>query len=802
MLKSYLKTAWRSISRNKLFSLLNVVGLGTGMAVALLIGLWLFYQYSYDRFLPSYDRAYQVKTNYSSNTGGTLTYDQLPIPLAAVIKQDVPGIDRVALALSSESFGPMSQVLSVGDKKISPGGISVGDDFLTIFKFPLLQGKADHVFSEHGSIVLTEATAKALFGKENPMGKTVTFNSYEYLKVTGVLKDLPANSSFQFGSLTSFKDLAAGNWAGGWVHDAINNWAQPAFRIYVSLKPHVSYAQVEPQISGLFKKYAPDIYSTHKQQVIMQPISDWHLYSQYENGVATGGLIEYVRIFFIIGVLVLLIACINFMNLSTARFEKRAKEVGIRKVVGSTRVWLVMQFLTESVMIATAAFLVCLILVESALPAFNSLAGTAITIPYTNPLFWLLMSGYILFTGCLAGSRPAFYLSSFAPVKVLKGKLQVGKFAALPRKVLVVLQFSSSIAFIIATIIIYQQIRYAKERPRGYDANRLVVTDGVDGDYTGLKEAALRSGLVTSMTASLTPPTEVNSQLDIESWTGKQTNAPLKVAVNATWDADFFTTFGISFAEGRNFTGVPGSDSLCAIFNESAIKQMQLKEPLNSVITLSSPTLPRHLRIIGVVHDALTNAPFAPAEPTIYIYQPWLFAITYRLSPNVDAHVAMDRLRTIFTKYRPQIPFQYHFVDESFAAKFAMEDLVGKLSGIFATLAIFISCLGLFGLAAYVAEQRTREIGIRKVLGASVKSIFFLITKDFILLVVISCVIASPVAFYFLSNWLQGYYYHISINPLVFLISAAGAILIAVATISVQAVKAALMNPVRSLQTE
>jgi putative ABC transport system permease protein len=799
MLRNYLKTAWRNISRNKLLSMLNIAGLATGMAVALLIGLWVFYQYSYDRFFPAYDRAYQVKNNHSISSGEIYTQDVLPIPLAKAMKKDVPGIECVAVTFSV-TYGPMSDVLSVGEKKLSPAAIAVGDDFLKIFKFPLLEGAADYVFSEPGSIVLTESTAKALFGREDPLGKTVLMNNYANLKVTAVLKDLPANSSLQFGFLTSFTDMAKD----GWVHEGVTDWNQPAFKIYVSLKPHVSYDQVEPRISGLFKKYAPGIYQKSKQQVIMQPVKDWHLYSEYENGVPVGGLIEYVGIFIILGVLVLLIACINFMNLSTARFEKRAKEVGIRKVVGSSKAWLVMQFLTESVMVAMAAFIISLVFVESALPAFNSLAGTAISIPFANPQFWLLMIGYILFTGCLAGSRPAFYLSSFQPVKVLKGKLQVGKFAALPRKILVVLQFSCSIALITGTIVIYQQIQYTKNRPRGYDANRLIVTEGAgSGDYTGLKQAALQSGLVTSMTASLSPPTEVYTHWDIEGWTNKKGNGSLKVALTAIGDSDYFKTLGITFKEGRNFAGDRGKDSLCAIFNEAAIEQMQLKQPLSSDISsFSNPTLPHRLRIIGVVHDALTNGPFAKAEPAIYVYQPWLFVITYRLSPNVDVHVAMDRLRTIFTRYRPQYPFQYHFVDESFTAKFALESLVGKLAGIFAILAIFISCLGLFGLAAFVAEQRNKEIGIRKVLGASVRSVFILVTKDFIQLVVISSFVASLAAYYFLQNWLQGYYYHTSISPVVFLISAAGAIVIAVATISFQAIKAAVMTPVKSLRTE
>jgi ABC-type antimicrobial peptide transport system permease subunit len=797
MLKIYLLTAWRSLLKNKGYSLLNICGLAIGMAVALLIGLWVYYQYSYDRFLPGYDEAYQVKYNYGSN-GEVNTQDQVPIPLAAAMKKDVPGIEHIALTFSSAAYGPLSQTLSVGDKNLGPTGFATESDFLKIFKYPLLEGTADNVLSNPRSIVLTASVAKALFGDEDPMGKTVRYDSTQNLKVTGVLKDLPANSTFRFDFLTSFSDLESD----GWVKDAITDWNQAGFKLYVSLRPHVTYAQVEPQISMLVKKYSPGIYQTYHQQAIMQPLKDWHLYSEYKNGVEAGGLVEYVRIFVIIGILVLVIACINFMNLSTARSEKRAMEVGIRKVVGSSRSWLIMQFLMESIVLAFAAFILALVFVQLALPAFNAMSGTDIHIPYANPIFWLLMISYILFTGCLAGSRPAFYLSSFQPVKVLKGKLSVGKFAALPRKILVVLQFSSSIAFIIGTVVIYQQIEYAKSRPRGYDANRLVVTEGVNGDYPALKQAVLQSGLVTSMTASLAPPTEVYWHADIERWTGMQSNETIKVAMNAIGDTDYFKTLGITFKEGRNFMGNPGADTLCAIFNEAAIKRMHLKEPLNSTMSWSYSTVPNNLRIIGVVHDALTNAPFAPAEPTIFIYQPWLFSISYRLSPNVDAHAAMDKLRLIFDKYRPFFPFQYHFVDDSYAAKFALESLVGKLAGIFAALAILISCLGLFGLAAYVAEQRTREIGIRKVLGASVRGVFFLITKDFVLLVVISCLIASPVAFYFLWNWLQGYYYHISISPAVFVLSAVGSIMVAVITISFQALKAAIMTPIKSLRSE
>lgn len=800
MLRSCLKTAWRNINRNRMFSLLNIVGLGIGMAVALLIGLWVSYQYSYDRFLPDYQQAYQVRYNYGIK-GDIKTRDFMPEPLAEAMRKDVPGIQHVALAFGSDYFGTGYESLTVGEKRVTPTGIATGRDFLKIFRYPLLEGSIDDstLFGQQ-SIILTESMARALFGNTDAMGKTVMYNHDIPLKVTGILKDIPANSNFKFDFLTLF----AGDAAQSWIKDALHDWNLDDFKLFVSLGPHVTYAQVEPQIRDLVKKYAPSTYQINHQTPILQPVKDWHLFSAYVNGLPAGGLIEYVRIFIMVGILVLVIACINFINLSTARSEKRAMEVGLRKVVGSSRQWLIIQFLSESILLAIGSFLLALVIVQLVLPAFNTMAQTDIHVPYLSPLFWVLMLSYILFTGFLAGSRPAFYLSGFQPVKVLKGKLHLSKSAALPRKILVVIQFSSSIAFIIGTIIIYQQIAYARNRDRGYDSSRLLVTEEVNYNYGAMKQEALESGAITSMTSSLSPPTEIYGHGDVEKWTGGvPTDAPIKVDLNAIGDSDYFKTLGIAFKDGRNFIGVPGvDDTATVIINEAAVKRMGITHPVGQTFSWSYSTLPKTLRIIGVVGDALTYAPFGAPEPMIYVHQGWLMSFTYRLSPYMDTRVALDKLQVIFNKYRPGVPFRYHFVDDNFAAKFTMENLVGKLAGIFAALAIFISCLGLFGLAAYVAEQRTREIGIRKVLGASVSNVFFLITKDFITLMLVSCLIAAPIAFYFLWNWLHGYYYHISINPMVFIVSAGGAMLIAMGTISFQAVKAALMNPVKSLRTE
>jgi putative ABC transport system permease protein len=796
MLITYLKTAWRGIVRNKVYSGLNIFGLAVGMAVALLIGLWVQYQYSYDRFLPGYHQTYQVRYNYNNN-GEIRTQSEVCIPLADALKNDVPEIAYTASAFGPDNYGAASDFLEVGDKRIYPVGFVGGGDILRIFGYPILKGSIDGL-KEPNSIVLTESTVKALFGNADPIGKVVRRSGYDNLKVTAVLKDIPRNASLRFGFITSFPDFEK-----GWAHESVTNWNHALFKLFVALKPNVTYAQVEPKIRGLVQKYAPDTYKTFQQQVIMQPLPDWRLFTDYKNGKAVGGLIDYVRMFSIIGILVLLIACINFMNLSTARSEKRAKEVGIRKVVGSPRYALIIQFLLESLILTGLAFGICLLLVHLVLPAFNTMAHCDISIPYSNGWFWLIMLGYILLTGLLAGCRPAFYLSSFRPVKVLKGKINAGRSAIRSRKVLVVTQFTCSIALIVSTLIIYQQIQHARQRPRGYNPNHLVITEAQGVNYTPFKQEALSLGLISGMTACLSPATDVYSHNTIDNWPGRMPNEPMSLAMNALADTDYFRVLGIGLAEGRNFTGNISTDTTCVILNETAVRRMRLRNPVGQAISWATPNAPYNLRIVGVVHDALTNAPFAPPEPTMYIYQPgWAFTAMYRLAPGVSTQVALTRLGAIFHKYNPSSTFRYHFADENFQSLFDLENLVGKLAGIFAALTIFISCLGLFGLAAYTAEQRTKEIGIRKVLGASAAQVVVLLMRDFVWLVGISCLIATPLAFYFWERWLEGYYYRIHVGPGVFILSTVGALCITVITISFQSLKAAWMNPVESLRAE
>ncbi len=791
MIRNYLKTAWRNISRSKGYSALNILGLATGMAVTLLIGLWGHNEWSFNRFLPEYRKLYQVRSNYSMD-GVVSTENSTPLKLSEVLRTQIPEIEFVS---ETDWFG--NHGLKVADKKLYVNGGQVQEDFLKLFQFPLLLGNADRVLKDPYSIVLTESTARALFGDEDPINKTIRFDNKNDLKVTGVLKDPPANSSFQFHFLAPFSYFEQTE---PWVKTmrSMPFGSGNAFQQFVRLKPGVSYAQVAAKIKNLQK--GGDDLNANSTEVVLQPIQDWHLYTEYKNGVPTGGYIEYLRLFGIIGFFVLSIACINFVNLTTARSEKRAREVGIRKAIGSQRQDLIIQFLAESFMLVVFAFVLCIILVQLSLPAFNALTNNQISIPYSNGWFWVLMATCICVTSLAAGSRPAFYLSSFQPVRVLKGSLHIGKLATLPRKVLVVLQFTCSIALIISTFIVYQQIQYAKNRPTGYDLNRLMMTgmsEDLVNNYTALKNELLQTGIAESVTTASAPAANIYLHDDISNWPGK--NAGERMSMGVIWvNKDYFKTLGMKIQQGMDFNGV--SDKTTVILNEAAVTRLGLKQPLKQTLDYDTTRT-----IIGVVKDALTQSPFNPADPTMFLYDyapASQSVVMYRLSSRISTMDAINRLTSIFNKYNPSYPYDYQFADESYAQKFNLEMLIGKMAAIFAGLAIFISSLGLFGLATYMAEQRNKEIGIRKVLGASIGQVWLLLTKDFVLLVLISCVIASPLALYFLQNWLDQYNYRINIGPWVFVAAGVVAIAITIITISFQTIRAAIANPVRTLRTD
>jgi putative ABC transport system permease protein len=790
MLKNYFKIAWRNIARSKGYSLINIFGLATGMAVALLIGLWVHNEYSYDRFLPDYGQLYRVQRNFNSN-GDTLTFATTSLKLAEVLRSQVPEIEYVA---ESDWMGPHG--LKAGEKKLYLSGALIGSDFLQMFKYPLVKGNAGTVMLDPFSIVLTETTANSLFGKEDPMNKTVRFDNNHELKVTGILKDLPHNSSLQFNYLVPFSYLD--QTSPDTRRKRTGSFSNNSYQLFVKLKPGITNAQVAGKIRDIEKTETDNI-NAMASNVILQPLGNWRLYNNYVNGKEMPGFLEYVRMFSVIGALVLLIACINFINLTTARSEKRAREVGVRKAVGSLRRDLILQFLLESFVLVVIAFVFTMLMVQLSLPAFNSLTGNQISIPFLSIQFWGVTGFCVLLTAFVAGSRPAFYLSSFQPVKVLKGALQVGASARLPRKLLVVLQFSCSIILIISTMIIYQQVQHAKDRPAGYDLNRLLMTNmnnDLEKNYTVLKNELLQKGIAESVTTASSPATNIYWHTDIDYWPGKRPGETVEMGAILVSD-DYFKTLGMTFSEGRDFKGKVDTSNV--IFNQAAVRRLRLRDPINQVITWDDSKY----RVVGVVNDALMLSPFAPADPTMFLVgREAAGNMLYRLSPKFGTPEALVQLTAVFSKYNPSFPYDYAFADASYAAKFRIELLIGKLAGIFAILAIFISCLGLFGLAAYMAEQRGKEIGIRKVLGATVSQVWLLLSKDFILLVLISCLIASPVALYLLGNWLQKYDYRITIGPSVFIIAAAMAVVITILTISFQAIKASIANPVNKLRTE
>ena len=791
MFKNYFKTAWRNTIRSLGYSTLNILGLATGMAVALLIGLWVHHEYSYDKFLPNYKQLYQVQRNFNSN-GEILTFPTTSLKLAEALRNGIPDIEYVA---ETDWMAPHG--LMVENRKFYTGGGVVGGDFLKMFQYQLLQGNANTVFKDPFSIVLTQSTATALFGNVDPVGRAVRFDNERELKVTGILKDLPANSTFKFNFLVPFSYL---DQTSPWVKEQrTGSFAGNAYQQFVKLKAGISYEQVASKIKDITKS-EKDNTNAMKSDVILQPFEDRHLYSEYKNGKAVGGFIEYVRMFSIIGALVLLIACINFINLTTARSEKRAREVGVRKAIGSQRKDLIFQFLIESLLLTFISSLFAILFVQLALPAFNMLTGKLVSVPFNNGFFWMIILACVFLTAILAGSRPAFYLSGFNPVKVLKGTMHgSGKTAALPRKILVVLQFSCSVALIISTIVVYKQIQHAKDRPIGYDLNRLMMTDmnaDIRRNYTAIKNELIQKGIAEDVSMASSPATEIYWHSDLDHWPGKNASETVEMGILITGE-DYFKTLGITIQQGRGFSG--SSDTTSVIFNQAAIRRLRLKDPINQIITWDE----KQYRIAGVANDALMLSPFGSADPTMFVFDPApQNFMMYRLSPRIKTQEAIAKLTSIFNKYNPAYPYGYVFADADYAAKFNLEMLIGKLAGLFASLAIFISCLGLFGLAAYVAEQRTKEIGIRKVLGASVSQVWLLLSKDFIVLVLISCVIAAPIASYFLQNWLQKYSYRISIGPGVFVMAASVAIFITLITISFQSVKAALMNPVKSLKAE
>jgi putative ABC transport system permease protein len=785
MIRNYFKIAFRNLFKNKVYSFINVAGIATGMAVAMLIGLWIWDELSFDMYHKNHDRLANVMSTQTYN-GETGTYPSIVVPLENELRTKYSS-DFKGLSMIWNS----TNILAVGEKKISQTGIWAQPDFPEMLTLTMLKGSRE-AFKDPSSVLLSESVANSLFGDDDPINKAIRVDNKTDMKVVGVYENLPRNTTYRDVSYV----LPWHNTANWWNTQA-SDWRNHGCNLLVQVGDQVNMDQVSAKIKDIVLPHIKEIEYTS-----LHPMNQWHLYSEFKNGKVVGGRIQFVWLFGIIGVFVLLLACINFMNLSTARSEKRAKEVGIRKAVGSLHGQLIGQFLSESILVAFVALLFTLVLVLGSLSFFNSLADKAISIPWTNPVFWLATVGFTLFTGFVSGSYPAFYLSRFKPIKVLKGTIRAGRFASLPRKVLVVIQFTVSITLIIGTIIVFRQIQYAKNRPVGYTRDGLITvvmnTPELYGHYNELRNDLIASGGAAEMTESNSVPTQIWSNNSGFSWKGKDpTTDPLFGTIAVTHD--FGKTVGWKIVAGRDFSRNFPTDSGSFILNESAVKLAGFTSPIGQVMRWHG----RDRVITGVVKDMVMNSPFEPTVPTIFLMDyGWLNMIIVRTNPALSIREALDKIEPVFKKYNPGSPFEYKFSDDEYARKFSDEERVGNLATFFAILAIFISCLGLFGLASFVAEQRTKEIGVRKVLGASVFNVWRLLSRDFVLLVIIACLIAGPLAWYFMNGWLQQYDYRSDISWWIFAVSSLGAMVITLLTVSYQAIRAALINPIKSLRSE
>lgn len=805
MLKNYLKVAWRNLSRNKAYSAINIGGLAIGMAVAILIGVWINDELSFDRYHKNYDHIAQVMIRTNFNGKGNIN-SALTRPLEAEMRNKY-GRNFRHIVMSRWTEG---HILSVGDKKLSQSGRFMQAGAPEMLSLKMRSGNWGGLKDPH-SILLSSSVAKALFGDEDPINKMMRIDNELDVKVTGVYEDLPRNTEFRDLQFISPWDLMIAN--NKWMQDAMNNWGNSSFLMYVQKEPNTTFEAVSASIKNAQQDNVEAEDKKFNFEVVLNPMSRWHLYADWKNGVNKGGAIQYVWLFGIIGVFVLLLACINFMNLSTARSEKRAKEVGIRKAIGSMRGQLIRQFMSESVMMAVLAFLLAVLLVALAMPSFNTLSGKQIEGFWQNPWFWVIGVSLIAITGLLAGSYPALYLSSFNAVKVLKGTFRAGRFAALPRKVLVVLQYTVSVALIIGTIIVYQQVQHAKNRPVGYTRDGLLMmhikSPDVKEKLELISSELKKNGIATAVSGASGPVTSVWSTNGGLEWRGKTADKVDGFA--SVWIThDFGRSIGWEMKAGRDFSRELASDSVSRhsdpalrrsiIINEAAAAYMGLANPVGEVITWGELTF----TIIGVVKNMVMESPFNPVRQTIYLvrYNDANNYLNIRINPNLSAADALTRTEAVFKKIVPAVPFDYQFADTEYGFKFRAEERIGKLSSVFAVLAILISCLGLFGLSSFVAEKRTKEIGVRKVLGASVFSLWKLLSTEFVVLVIISLLIAFPVAYHFMSKWLLNYEYRTSVSWWVFAMAGISALAITLLTVSFQGIKAAVANPVKSLRSE
>lgn len=785
MIRNNIKIAWRSLWKTKGFSAINIIGLSIGMAAVLLIGLWVQHQFLYDNFYPNKENIYQLM-NRTEKDGTFNTHGITMGPMSAVLKEDYSEVEYTA-----RYDWPAEELFRYKDKHIKSTGNKVDPDFVRIFDFGLIEGATDKMLDNPNDIVLTESLAKSLFGDENPLGKSITMGEDKLYTVTAVIQDLPEYTDFDFTFLIPLTSSAENE-----------GWRNMAYITYVSLKEHSNLEAFNKKIKPIVQQHQPILKWT---SVFLYPISKTHLYDKFENGVPAGGQIEQVRLVAGIGLLILLIACINFINLSTARSQKRAKEVGVRKVIGAVKGNLIGQFLTESILISTLSGILAIGLAFLAFPIFNKTLDEPLIFDWANPLIWISLFLLILITGLLAGAYPAFVLSAFQPVTTLKGLIKKRKHSFGLREILVVFQFGIAMVLIVATIVVHHQIQYAAERDIGYNISQLIeipIEGAMGKNYEAIKNELISSGAAKSITRTgWTITDDASSTGGGFSWPGStpEQEEDLAFVLNQT-ESDFIKTLDLTLLEGRDLDyAQSAADSISVLLNETAIKEMKLENPVGQTLKWDDETY----TIVGVFKDYISGSPYDEIFPMmVTASKNWMENMVVRTNEAQSLQKNLQEIEGIIKKFNPAYPFSYSFVDQKFAEKFKEQEQTASLAFIFSLLAIIISCLGLFGLASYIAETRTKEIGVRKVLGASVLGIGTMLSKDFVKLVLLAIVIAIPVAWWAMNGWLSDFTYRIDLKWWFFGIAGGLAVMIALLTVSTQAIKAAMTNPVDSLKDE
>ncbi|MEM9919404.1 MAG: ABC transporter permease [Bacteroidota bacterium] len=790
MFRNYFKIAWRNLLKSRVTGFINIAGLAIGMAVVMMIALWIRDELSYDQYHKNYDRIAQVYINQTFNNE-TFTGMASSLPAAPALR-DKLGSDFKRVARASWNF---QHLLANGENGFLFDGMYAEPDLPDLLSVEYVYESAPNSIEKPNTILLNRSVAQALFGEEDPIGKVIRFDTRSNLEVAGVFEDIPFSSSFRTTEFLVNWDYYVDS--NDWVKRSMENWSNHSFQLFTEIEEHADFASVSAKMRDFEKEHNP----APKPELFLFPMSKWHLYSEFEHGENIGGRIKYVWLFGIIGIFVLILACINFMNLSTARSVNRAKEVGIRKSIGSMRSQLIGQFLSESLIVTFLALAFAITLVQLFLSPFNELADKQLVIPWEYPLFWGLLVGFTFLTGLLAGSYPAFYLSSFEPLQAIKGNLRAGRKSALPRQILVTIQFTVSVALIIGTLVVFKQIQHAKNRPVGYEREGIIQffhNEELDGKEEVLRAELLETGAVEEVAHSNGPITNIWSNQSGFDWEGKDPDRMVSFGVMGC-SPEMGKTVNWQVLEGRDFSREYGADTSSIILNEAAVELIGIDDIMGKTIRFDD----RPLQVVGIIRNMVMESPWEPIKPSVFIVSySWISYMSVRLKVGVPVKDALADVQRVFEKLSPSTPFEFEFVDEKYGEKFEAEERVGELAWVFAFLAIFISCLGLFGLSAYVAEQRTKEIGIRKVLGATVTNLWVMQSRGFIGLVLLSCFIAIPLAWYFLEGWLSDYEYRIELGWGIFIGAAFLALIVTLVTVSYQSLKAAMASPIKSLRTE